>query len=265
MTLPVQDALEVLKASAGQNMSVHTGKPRIAVQVSHCSSSVGAVQVFEALVTHAPSHTYVVTAGCDGACYDAPRVVITTPDGTRRVLGGVRVEDVEHIVKSRVARVEGVSDTRKGSSDLFAGQHRLALDACGEIDSSSLDEYLLTDGYIGLAKALSTPPGEVIDEVKASGLLGRGGAYFPTAMKWESARRFPSPDRYLVVNCEEGEPGIFKDRHLMEGVPHRILEGALIAAYAAGVQSVYIYINAEAELSTIRKQQWDRPPPSRIK
>jgi NADP-reducing hydrogenase subunit HndC len=98
-------------------------------------------------------------------------------------------------------------------------------------------------------------PAEVTEKVKASGLRGRGGAYFPTALKWEGARNVDNEPRYLVVNSEEGEPGIFKDRHLMEGVPHRIIEGAVIAAYASGVSRAYVYINAEAVLSAQRMQR----------
>ncbi|HHZ62719.1 MAG TPA: NADH-quinone oxidoreductase subunit F, partial [Dehalococcoidia bacterium] len=109
-------------------------------------------------------------------------------------------------------------------------------------------------GYSGLAASLQRAPEQVIEEVKASGLRGRGGAYFPAALKWEAARNVRNTPKYLVVNCEEGEPGIFKDRHLMEGVPHRILEGAIIASYAAGVTEAIIYINAEAELSAERME-----------
>ena len=95
---------------------------------------------------------------------------------------------------------------------------------------------------------LAMSPEEVIEEVKVSGLRGRGGAYFPAGLKWEGARRVDKSPKYLVVNSEEGEPGIFKDRLLMEAVPYRILEGMTIAAYATGAEQAYIYINAEAEL-----------------
>ncbi|MDP6403534.1 MAG: hypothetical protein QF467_08330, partial [SAR202 cluster bacterium] len=158
------------------------------------------------------------------------------------------------ILESTGLPTQGAAPPAQNGPTAPTGQHRVVLDGCGEIDATSLDECLLSDGYSGLAKAFAVSPEGVIDEVKASGLLGRGGAYFPAGIKWESARKLPAPGRYLVVNCEEGEPGIFKDRHLMEGAPHRILEGALIAAYAAGVRSIYIYVNAEAELSAHRMQ-----------
>ena len=109
-------------------------------------------------------------------------------------------------------------------------------------------DYVAVGGYASLADALSRTPEEVIEQVLDSGLQGRGGAYFPPARKWQGARSFPEP-RFLVVNAEEGEPGLFKDRHIMEGLPHRLLEGALIAAYATGASRCFIYINAEAHLS----------------
>ena len=249
MTTHTQSALDALKTSTAQRAAAYGGKTRIVVQVGHCSSSVGSVQVAEALTSQVPDSAYIVTAGCDGDCYDAPRVVVTAPNGVRSVFGGVATGDAGRILESTGVPTQDVAAAP------YPGQHRIVLDGCGEINATSLDEYLQTGGYAGLASALGAPPEKVIDEVKASGLLGRGGAYFPAGMKWESARKFPSPDRYLVVNCEEGEPGIFKDRHLMEGMPHRMIEGALIAAYAAGVHSIYIYINAEAALSTHRMQE----------
>jgi len=249
MTSHAQRALDALKASATQRAVAHSDMTRIVVQVGHCSAAVGADQVAKALASQVPDSSSIVTTGCDGACYDAPRVVVTSPDGARSTFSGVKTEHVGRILGS-----SGLP-TQYESADPYVGQHRIVLDGCGEIDPTSLDEYLLAGGYSGLASALAKPQEKVIDEVKASGLRGRGGAYFPAGMKWESARKFPSPDRYLVVNCEEGEPGIFKDRHLMEGMPHRIIEGALIAAYAAGVHSIYIYINAEADLSTERMKQ----------
>jgi len=124
---------------------------------------------------------------------------------------------------------------------------------CGQLDPADVDDYVTVGGYASLADALSGSPEDVIDRVLESGLQGRGGAYFPPARKWQGARSFPGP-RVLVVNAEEGEPGLFKDRHIMEGLPHRLLEGALIAAYATGASRCYVYINAEAHLSAKRME-----------
>jgi NADH:ubiquinone oxidoreductase subunit F (NADH-binding) len=158
----------------------------------------------------------------------------------------VAPEDIPDIL-SNLANVP--SQPAAESHPFFSRQTRIALDGCGTLESTHIDDYISNGGYSGLAASLQRAPEQVIEEVKASGLRGRGGAYFPAALKWEAARNVRNTPKYLVVNCEEGEPGIFKDRHLMEGVPHRILEGAMIASYAAGVTEAIIYINAEAELS----------------
>ena len=107
--------------------------------------------------------------------------------------------------------------------DFFSGQRRLLLSQCGHVDPSSVDEYFIGGGYRSLGHALARPPQDVIDLVLEAGLLGRGGAYFPAARKWHGVRSSGAPQRYLVVNAEEGEPGVFKDRHIMEGDPHRLM------------------------------------------
>ncbi len=163
----------------------------------------------------------------------------------------------------------------------FAKQRRVLLANCGIVDPTDIDDYLLRGGYAGLVHAVGElspqqvidevmraellggyaglvraidelSPGQVSDEVKRAGLMGRGGAYFPTALKWEAARKAAGQPKYLVVNAEEGEPGIYKDRHLMEGDPHRLIEGMAIAAYAIGAGEVIFYINGEARLAQQR-------------
>ena len=247
---PVSMSFDELKQSARERWdSARKGKTRVAVQVGHCSRSVGAAEVAEALTDTLPESAYLVIAGCDGACYDASTVVATTPSGARRRFPRVAAGSVSEIAHEIGTASGSVSSDGNG---FFAGQRRITLDGCGELDSTDVDDYVLHGGYDGLARALDMSPGDVIESVNASGLRGRGGAYFPAAIKWRGARGIEDGPRYLVVNCEEGEPGVFKDRHLMEGVPHRILEGAAIAAYASGVNQAYIYVNAEANLSAER-------------
>jgi NADH:ubiquinone oxidoreductase subunit F (NADH-binding) len=134
----------------------------------------------------------------------------------------------------------------------FKGQERLLLARCGAVDPESLADALLADAYAALAKALDGRPEDVIAAVKTAGLQGRGGAFFPAALKWETCRKAPGPTKYVVMNGEEGEPGIFKDRHLMEGDPHQILEGVLLAAWAAGASHAILYVHGEANLSAQR-------------
>ena len=253
MTAATMDVLAKIRRSTRQRRdSDRDGKLRVAVQVGHCSVSVGATEVADILAGSLPESAYMVIAGCDGACFDAPRVVFTNGSGAKSVFTRVDPASARQIAS---AISSGPSGTDHGEEEFFTGQRRIALDLCGELDSTDLDDYLLNDGYQGLARALSMTPEEVTEEVKASGLRGRGGAYFPAATKWEGARGVDSSPRYLVINAEEGEPGIFKDRHLMEGVPHRILEGAIIAAYASDVHEAYVYINAEANLSAQRVRE----------
>ena len=247
---PVSRVFAELKRSAIERSdAARRDKIRVAVQVGHCSQSVGAGEVAEVLADALPDSAYLVIAGCDGACFDGPQVMVTPSTAAERRFSLVDPESARQIA-------QGVASAyTSGSSDFnafFVGQRRITLDLCGEMDATNIDEYIANGGYTGLARALEMSPEEVIEEVTASGLRGRGGAYFPAATKWRGARAVEGALRYLVVNCEEGEPGIFKDRHLMEGVPHRILEGAIIAAYASGVSEAYIYINAEAGLSTQR-------------
>ena len=249
----VSQAFERLEQSAqARQVAERSGKTRITVQVGHCSQSVGAAEVAEAAAGSLPEDAYVVISGCDGACFAAPQVTVSQPSGESYHAARVSLDAVKSLsIKTPVGPVaEGV-----GLTDYFGGQQRVSMHLCGEMDATDIDDYILGGGYAGLARALQMSPEDVIEEVKRSGLRGRGGAYFPAGVKWQAARAVDNEPRYLVVNSEEGEPGIFKDRHLMEGVPHRILEGGIIAAYASGVSRAYIYINAEAELSAERVQE----------
>ena len=243
-------ALERLRADARRRADENAGKTRVVLQLDHSSSAVGGVEVASALTESLPDSTYLVIAGSDGASFQAPKVVVTTPDGEEQSFRNVDGQAVAEIVSAIGDGTEG----REDGGTFFQHQRRVALENAGVISAIDIGEYLMSGGYTGLARALELSPEAVIEEVKASGLRGRGGAYFPAAVKWEGARRVNKAPKYLVVNAEEGEPGIFKDRHLMEGVPYRIMEGMTIAAYATGVEKAFLYINAEAELSAQRMQ-----------
>jgi len=247
-----------LQQAAQASMAVTT---RVIVQVGHCSQSVGATQVAEALRSALSRNTSVslIIAGCDGACFAAPQVLVTNPSGDTQRHTNVSLADIpaliEFLIPDNTAQQQHPLLVKGGSGDLasfFIPQTRQLLSRCGVIDPSSINEYLAASGYSGLNTALSQSPEDVIQTVLDAGLLGRGGAYFPAARKWQGARAANDDPRYLVVNAEEGEPGLFKDRHIMEGDPHQLLEGALIAAYATGASQTYIYINAEAHLSAQR-------------
>ena len=252
MTDAMDALVKIRQAAQGRLDSHRRGKSRVVVQVGHCSLSVGAAEVAAALKGSLPDTAYLAIAGCDGACFAATQVVVIGPSGAVRRLTRLDPEAAKHIGEEMQA---GLPNGDSSSDGFFDKQRRLTLDLCGELDGTDIDDYILHGGYEGLTRALAMTPENVAEEVKASGLRGRGGAYFPAAVKWDGARNFDKTPRYLVVNAEEGEPGIFKDRHLMEGVPHRIIEGAIIAAYAAGVSEAFFYINAEANLSAERVQR----------
>ncbi len=244
------EALDRLKTRASSRAAMNAGKTRVVLQLDHSSSAVGGGEVAGALSEALPDSAYLVIAGSDGASFEAPKIVVTTPDGVAKSFKNVTSQDVSEIVR----RIGAGPDEPDDGQAFFDYQRRVALDSAGIMSATDIDEYVSQGGYSGLAGALGTSPDAVIEVVKESGLRGRGGAYFPAALKWEGARRVDKSPKYLVVNSEEGEPGIFKDRLLMEAVPYRILEGMTIAAYATGVEQAYIYINAEAELSAQRMQ-----------
>ena len=240
--------------------------PRALVQVGGCSQSVGAGVVFDSLldeVTKLGLAATVAVAGCDGACFQAPVVLVQTSESETFRFTQVTPADVNSIVDHwlAVAPTEGqpwkgtaaLWPPADGPSGFWTGQTRLVLDNTGRIASLDPDCYVSGGGYSALHRVISSiSPGEVIDLVLEADLRGRGGAYFPAARKWQGARATGRSPRYLLVNAEEGEPGIYKDRHIMEGDPFRLLEGIAIAAYAIGAEMVYLYINGEAHLSASR-------------
>ena len=134
----------------------------------------------------------------------------------------------------------------------YAKQSRRVLHNCGVIDPENVDEYLAQGGYEGLKNALQMSPVEVIEEVKKSGLRGRGGAGFPTGLKWEFTYKAQGDKKYVVCNADEGDPGAFMDRSVLEGDPHAVIEGMLIAAYAIGADEGYVYVRAEYPLAIKR-------------
>lgn len=177
----------------------------------------------------------------------------------------VKAEDVDEIVERTLLQGERIDRlfytdpvtheryVRQDDIPFYARQTRLTLGNCGHIAPDDINDYLANGGYTALAKALlEMTPEEVIDEMIASGLRGRGGGGFPTGLKWKLTRQQPSPVKYVVCNGDEGDPGAFMDRSVMEGDPHRLLEGMIIAGYAIGAQHGVIYVRAEYPLAVAR-------------
>jgi len=206
----------------------------------------------------------VVTTGCFGLCAEGP-IVVVYPEGVMYTM--VKVEDVEeivneHLIKGRpvkrlMAGDKDADDTTKSldNVDFFKRQVRVALRNCGVINPENIDEYIAFDGYKALAKALTEmTPEQVIEEIKKSGLRGRGGAGFPTGLKWELTRKSKSDKKYVLCNADEGDPGAFMDRSILEGDPHSIIEAMTIAGYAIGADQGYIYVRAEYPIAVKRLQ-----------
>ncbi len=204
----------------------------------------------------------VVRTGCFGLCEAGP-VVIVYPEGT--FYSRIRPDDVdeivsEHLLKGRIVqhlvykeKADEEQHVTLDNIDFYRPQMRLALRNCGVIDPENIDEYIAFDGYRALAKVLTEmTPEQVISEVLKSGLRGRGGAGFPTGKKWQFAAASKADQKYMVCNADEGDPGAFMDRSVLEGDPHSVLEAMAIGGYAIGASEGYIYVRAEYPIAVKR-------------
>lgn len=204
----------------------------------------------------------VVETGCHGFCEHGP-LVIVYPEGT--FYCQVKAEDVEeiverHLFKGRIVErllyhepLTHESIPNYSEINFYKKQHRLVLENCGAINPEQIEEYIAVGGYEALAKAVTTmSPEDVIEEIKKSGLRGRGGGGFPTGMKWQFAKASVSDKKYVICNADEGDPGAFMDRSVLEGDPHKILEGMAVCGYAIGADEGYIYVRAEYPLAIKR-------------
>jgi len=227
---------------------------RLAVGLGTCGLAVGAAETLAALRAETERRGLpfdVVAAGCNGMCWAQPVVEVLRDGRPRLTTGPVPAAAVPRLLNALAAAAPD-TDIAAGA-EFMAPQRRVLLERCGMADPYDIADALRHGAYAALARALHDGrPDAVIDEVRAAGLAGRGGAYFQTAVKWAACRAAPGAPKFLVVNGEEGEPGIFKDRHLMEGDPHRLLEAVLLAAFAAGASRAILYIHGEAALSAER-------------
>ncbi|MBQ4539506.1 MAG: NAD(P)H-dependent oxidoreductase subunit E, partial [Oscillospiraceae bacterium] len=199
-------------------------------------------------------------SGCHGFCEMGPLLQIE-PEGI--LYTHVKLEDCDEIIEKTILggeliprllyQLDGVSYAKHDEIPFYHQQHRVVLENCGTTDAEDIDEYLARDGYVALQKALFEMTDEAIcNEISESGLRGRGGGGFPAGQKWHSVRKQPKGKKYVVCNGDEGDPGAFMDRSIMEGNPHSIIEGMLVAALAAGSDEGYIYVRAEYPLAVKR-------------
>jgi len=231
----------------------------IRVGVSTCGLAAGAEAVCSAIETYLHRRQLPVTlqrTGCLGACHREPLVEVMV-DGASTLYGPVTPERVTPILDQhfgaggRGIAADWVVSRRPDKQDypFLARQVQITTQLCGVIDPSSLDHYLAHSGYEAFRAALRLPPEAIVQIVTEARLRGRGGAGYPTGLKWEHTRQQPGTPKFIICNADEGDPGAFMDRTMIEGDPHRLLEGMLIAAHAIGATQGYIYVRAEYPLA----------------
>ncbi|MCD6424995.1 MAG: NADH-quinone oxidoreductase subunit NuoF [Anaerolineales bacterium] len=261
------------KQAKAQLSDREDNKLTIILGMGTCGIAAGANQVADAVRSELKKHKIdaeIVNVGCIGMCHNEPLLDIQQPGQPRITYKNVKPAMVGKIIEKHLLNGEfskrwiyGQLPARDGTTvegiptyaelPFYGKQVRIALKNCGIIDPESIEEYLVSGGYGGLEKALfQMTPDEVIEEMKDSGLRGRGGAGFLTGLKWEFCRKAKNTPKYLICNADEGDPGAFMDRSVLEGDPHALLEGMIIAAYAIGATEGYIYCRAEYPLAIER-------------
>lgn len=246
-------------------------KARVMVGAATCGRAAGALDVISAFKSELKAQGLendvdVVETACIGLCYAEPLVEVRRAGEPSVLYSRVSSKDVGKLVKEHLVEGNPVASKAEAvMSDseymgikpfsqhpMIALQKRIVLRNCGVIDPSSFEHYLARGGYKGIERAFSMSPEEVIEEMKASGLRGRGGAGFPTGVKWGFARASKSDEKYIICNADEGDPGAFMDRSVLEGDPHSVIEGLMVAGYAIGARHAYIYVRSEYPLAIER-------------
>jgi NADH-quinone oxidoreductase subunit F len=265
----IASSFEELKTRAESRWGelFNSGKPVLFVGTATCGRAAGALEVLHTLRTELEKlglDCPVIEVGCMGHCYAEPLVVIHKPGYPAICYGYVNPVIAERLVREYIAGDNICMEFVLGAmeeNDLIPSfadfprasyEKKVVLRNCGHIDPTDIDHYIANGGYSALDKALQKAPDDIIDEVKSSGLRGRGGAGFATGMKWEICRQTPGKSRYVICNADEGDPGAFMDRSILESDPHSMIEGMVIAAYAIGARHGYIYVRAEYPLAVKR-------------
>ncbi len=257
------------RAKAAWDDVQRSEKVRILVGAGTCGRAAGADEVLAAIDAGLARHgieASITEVGCIGLCYAEVLVDIIKPGRPRICYGNVTPRIASQLIEDYIVKdnprpdlalgtlgdgeVEGIA--RLFDLPMLKPQIRICLRNCGFIDAENIDHYIANDGYNGFVKALGMTPDEVIAEVNRSGLRGRGGAGFPTGRKWQFCRDSLGTQKYIICNADEGDPGAFMDRSVLEGDPHSVLEGMLIGAYAIGANEGYIYCRAEYPLAIRR-------------
>lgn len=232
---------------------------KIVVGEGSCGIAAGAEKVRQALLKQDLNGAKLTIAGCIGMCYLEPIVDIYEDDQEVKRLVRVTENDAEKISKYAKTGDESIISSLLVSDEdkeFLNKQTRIALRRCGIINPDEIDDFVNADGYTAIKKVLtSMTPEDVIEVIKTSGLAGRGGAGFPTWFKWNAARQSEGEEKYLICNADEGDPGAFMDRAVIESDPHTLIEGMLIGAYAIGAKNAVVYVRAEYPLAIKRLER----------
>ncbi len=238
--------------------------PHIYIGMATCGLASGAVQTkaaFEETLAERQIEARIIPVGCLGHCYAEPIVIIENPGFPRICYGNVTPGKARALVRSFLGEGDPLFDYVLGAMEendmiptvmdfpRFALEKRVVMERCGGIDPGDIDQYMAEGGYAGLVKALSMCSEQTVREVLESGLRGRGGAGFPTGLKWQMARNTPGEGKIVICNADEGDPGAYMDRTIMESNPHQLLEGIAICAYGIGASRAIIYVRAEYPLA----------------
>jgi NADH-quinone oxidoreductase subunit F len=236
---------------------------KIKVGLGTCGISAGGRQVFDKLkelLNNKNLQVELIETGCMGMCYEEVLVEVENEED-KYLYSKVTVDKVGRIINEHILKNQPVKEWIIRSKDIskeasfLNNQKRIVLRNCGEINPSSIDDYIESQGYQAIQKVLdSYSPTEVIDDIIKSGLRGRGGGGFSTGVKWKLTNKETSDKKYIICNADEGDPGAFMDRSVLEGDPHSVIEGMMIAAYAIGADEGYIYARAEYPLAIKRLQ-----------
>ncbi|MGD8501238.1 MAG: NADH-quinone oxidoreductase subunit NuoF [Phycisphaerales bacterium] len=257
------------KAQAQWHKLQDSEVPVFFVGAATCGRAAGATEVLQSLRSRIKAkkmNALAVEVGCLGPCSFEPLVIVHKSGAPRVCYGNVGPKEIIHILENYVlgddpctkwalgkmtpGQLDGIDDFN--AHPMMRRQVRNILRNCGLIDPENVHHYLARDGYRGFLRALETGPDKTLEEVRAAGLRGRGGAGFPTWRKWQLCRDAPGRTKYLICNADEGDPGAFMNRSLIEGDPHAVLEGMLIAAFTLGASQGYIYCRAEYPLAIHR-------------
>jgi NADH-quinone oxidoreductase subunit F len=258
---------EIKKKAEARWRELGRDRPVIMVGAATCGRAAGALDVIKAFREEIGKHKIdcpVIEVGCMGHCYAEPIVIISKPGYPPICYGYVNPVIAERLVNEFILGenpcpefVIGAleaNDILPSFQDFPRAQYeqKIILKNCGHIDPTQIGHYIAGGGYAALAKALTMTPEEIIDEIKESGLRGRGGAGFPAGRKWQYGREARGKPKYIVCNADEGDPGAFVDRSILESDPHAVIEGMVIAGYAVGARYGYIYVRAEYPLAVAR-------------